>query len=95
MGKLKDKLLPQPATFVKKKSYTLHQQLGTGTFGKVILADWQTPRGTKPVALKVIPKKLVKGDGEKAVFSEMHVLDGLDNPHIVSTFLFNLCCNVD
>ncbi|KAG8874608.1 hypothetical protein FRB97_005775, partial [Tulasnella sp. 331] len=85
MGRLKDKLLPQPPTFVKKKSYTLHQQLGTGTFGKVILADWQTPTGVRPVALKCIPKKIVKGN-EKAIFTEMHVLDGLDNTHIVKLY---------
>ncbi|KAG9017848.1 hypothetical protein FRB95_012839 [Tulasnella sp. JGI-2019a] len=85
MGRLKDKLLPQPSSFVKKKAYTLHQQLGTGTFGKVILADWQGPNGTRPVALKCIPKKIVKGN-EKAIFSEMHVLDGLDNPHIVKFY---------
>lgn len=38
---------------------------------------------TKDVALKIIPKKKVKGN-EEAVWSEMEVLKGLDHPNIVS-----------
>lgn len=37
---------------------------------------------TKDVALKVIPKKKVKGN-EEAVWGEMDVLRGLDHPNIV------------
>ena len=37
---------------------------------------------TKDVALKIIPKKKVKGN-EEAVWSEMDVLKGLDHPNIV------------
>ena len=37
----------------------------------------------KDVALKVIPKKKVKGNGE-AVWGEMEVLRGLNHPNIVS-----------
>lgn len=37
---------------------------------------------TKEVALKVIPKKKVKGN-EEAVWGEMEVLKGLDHPNIV------------
>ena len=37
----------------------------------------------KEVALKVIPKKKVKGNGE-SVWEEMEVLKGLDHPNIVS-----------
>jgi calcium/calmodulin-dependent protein kinase I len=40
----------------------------------------------KEVALKVIPKKKVKGN-EAAVWSEMDVLKGLDHPNIVRLFL--------
>lgn len=36
----------------------------------------------KEVALKVIPKKKVKGN-EAAVWGEMEVLKGLDHPNIV------------
>jgi calcium/calmodulin-dependent protein kinase I len=39
---------------------------------------------TKEVALKVIPKKKVKGN-EASVWSEMEVLKGLDHPNIVRT----------
>lgn len=84
MGVLKDKLLPQPASFSKKKAYELQNVLGTGTFGKVIEATWHPPNGGAPklVALKCIPKKRVKGN-EDAIFSEMNVLNGLDHPNIV------------
>lgn len=34
---LKDALLPQPPSFSKKKAYELHQVLGMGTFGKVVV----------------------------------------------------------
>ena len=36
------------------------------------------------IALKVIPKKKVKGN-EEAVWGEMEVLRGLDHPNIVSS----------
>ena len=39
---------------------------------------------TKEVALKVIPKKKVKGN-EASVWGEMEVLRGLDHPNIVSS----------
>ena len=41
-----------------------------------------TPALTKEVALKVIPKKKVKGN-EASVWGEMEVLKGLDHPNIV------------
>jgi calcium/calmodulin-dependent protein kinase I len=44
---------------------------------------------TKEVALKVIPKKKVKGN-EEAVWGEMEVLKGLDHPNIVR-FCHSLC----
>jgi len=40
----------------------------------------------KEVALKVIPKKKVKGN-EASVWGEMEVLKGLDHPNIVRLFL--------
>ena len=40
----------------------------------------------KEVALKVIPKKKVKGN-EESVWGEMEVLKGLDHPNIVSGVL--------
>lgn len=129
---LKEALLPQPPSFVKKKNYDVHQVLGTGTFGKVMRATWHVPqdqiaiaeRGAaadlgkdavpvalkrhksimksrspsptplkengdsgveKDVALKVIPKKKVKGN-EESVWGEMEVLKGLDHPNIVKFY---------
>jgi hypothetical protein len=32
-----DGLLPQPPSFSKKKAYELREELGTGTFGKVVV----------------------------------------------------------
>lgn len=34
---LTETLLPQPPSFQKKKHYEIHQVLGTGTFGKVMV----------------------------------------------------------
>ncbi|PVF95792.1 Pkinase-domain-containing protein [Serendipita vermifera] len=36
-------LLPQPPSFKKKRNYVLHEQVGVGTFGKVIRATWTKP----------------------------------------------------
>lgn len=35
---LKETLLPQPPSFQKKKNYEIHQELGTGSFGKVAVS---------------------------------------------------------
>ncbi|KAF5371388.1 hypothetical protein D9615_009696 [Tricholomella constricta] len=127
---LGEALLPQPPSYSKKKSYAIHQVLGTGTFGKVARASWHVPpeqiavaqRGAvadsvnsqlsiasakkgssksslgfssdkspetsgivKDVALKMIPKKKVKGN-EASVWGEMEVLKGLDHPNIVKFY---------
>jgi calcium/calmodulin-dependent protein kinase I len=69
--------------------YLCLQTLGLGSFGKVVRATWHKapPPGdsVRPVALKVIPKKLVKGE-ESNVFDEIEVLKGLDHPGIVKCF---------
>jgi serine/threonine protein kinase len=101
---LKDTLLPQPASFNKKRSYELHEILGQGTFGKVIRATWTPSPGSplangvtpqpKDVALKVISKKKVKGN-EELVWGEMEVLKGLDHPNIVSASLLFRCCGAN
>jgi hypothetical protein len=44
-----------------------------------------SPGITREVALKVIPKKKVKGN-EESVWSEMEVLKGLDHPNVVRVF---------
>lgn len=110
---IKDSLLPQPPSFGKKKFYEVHNELGVGSFGKVVKATWRVPPGLvtvalhgaagaaavvstppagqqpatlmKEVALKVIPKKKVKGN-EAAVWGEMEVLKGLDHPNIVKFY---------
>lgn len=45
----------------------------------------------KDVALKIIPKKKVKGN-EASVWGEMEVLKGLDHPNIVSDLTSHLNC---
>lgn len=46
-------MLSQPASFKKKKEYTLEKELGRGAFGKVIKANWRpSSGGQKAVALK-------------------------------------------
>ncbi|KAF7303628.1 Protein kinase domain-containing protein [Mycena indigotica] len=129
---IKDALLPQPASFYKKKHYEVHDVLGNGTFGKVVHATWHVPQEQaalaehgasagiesdsssrlsransniskpsrsrspspsatstsaikKEVALKLIPKKKVKGN-EASVWGEMEVLKGLDHPNIVKFY---------
>jgi calcium/calmodulin-dependent protein kinase I len=95
---------------VKKKNYVLHQELGAGTFGKVIRATWTKPAGAgddsgqpalaraesklaisgasvgsgerREVALKVIPKKKVKGN-ESAVWGEMEVISATRLPTVM------------
>ena len=37
LGAVSEKILPQPASFNKKKQYEIHEILGTGTFGKVMV----------------------------------------------------------
>ncbi|ODO04909.1 hypothetical protein I350_05519 [Cryptococcus amylolentus CBS 6273] len=79
----RDAILSQPPSFKKKKEYKIEELLGRGAFGKVVRATW-TPLGgeKKEVALKIINKKLVKGN-EQAVMDEISVLKDLDHPHIV------------
>jgi calcium/calmodulin-dependent protein kinase I len=47
----------------------------------------RTEEITKDVALKLIPKKKVKGN-ETSVWGEMEVLKGLDHPNIVRRLYF-------
>lgn len=89
MGMIKDHLLKQPPSFAKKKEFKLQEVLGVGAFGKVVRAEWRKapPPGdsVRDVALKIIPKKLVKGN-EEQVFDEIQVLKGLDHPNIVKVY---------
>ncbi|KAL7413588.1 kinase-like domain-containing protein [Mrakia frigida] len=82
----RDALLPQPASYSKKKNYKFGDELGKGTFGKVIRCTWKAapPPGSpeRDVAMKVIPKKAVKGK-EQDVMGEMEVLKDLNHPNIV------------
>ncbi|KAL7416486.1 kinase-like domain-containing protein [Mrakia frigida] len=83
---LRDALLKQPPSYSKKKNYKFGPALGKGSFGKVIRATWNAapPPGMaqREVALKIVPKKAIKGENE-AVLSEMELLTGLDHPNIV------------
>ncbi|EJD50102.1 Pkinase-domain-containing protein [Auricularia subglabra TFB-10046 SS5] len=77
--------LGQPASYGKKKTYEVHEVLGEGTFGKVVRAAWKAKEPPLEVALKVIPKKKVKGH-ENAVLGEMDVLKGLDHANVVKFY---------
>jgi calcium/calmodulin-dependent protein kinase I len=58
-------LLPQPASFKKKRNYVLHEQMNTHMYGKVIRATW-----TKPAeAGTPVPSSLHHLSGEKIVAS--------------------------
>lgn len=68
-------------------SYELHGVLGEGTFGQVLHATWSPPpdtgvKGPVDVALKVIPKKKVKGN-ESLVFGGQSVETYLSSINIV------------
>ncbi|KAF9451476.1 Pkinase-domain-containing protein, partial [Macrolepiota fuliginosa MF-IS2] len=88
---VKDALIFQPPSFNKKRNYELNQVLGVGSFGKVVVRSPSRPttpfesRTIKDVALKVIPKKKVKGN-EASVWGEMEVLKGLNHPNIVKFY---------
>ncbi|KAI0246870.1 kinase-like domain-containing protein [Lactifluus subvellereus] len=56
--------------------FSAHAHRGSGN---------ESPGITREVALKVIPKKKVKGN-EASVWSEMEVLKGLDHPNIVKFY---------
>ncbi|CAK5265048.1 unnamed protein product [Mycena citricolor] len=89
---IKDAILPQPPSFYKKKHYEVHEVLGNGTFGKVVITASRSPSPLatpsdikKEVALKLIPKKKVKGN-EESVWGEMEVLKGLNHPNVVKFY---------
>ncbi|KAI8074091.1 kinase-like domain-containing protein [Gongronella butleri] len=73
----------QPESYEKKQKYEFQEELGNGSFGSVrravrIFDD-------KPVAIKVIPKKTVKGHFDM-VFDEMKVLQDLDHPNVIGFY---------
>jgi calcium/calmodulin-dependent protein kinase I len=95
-SEVRDRVLAQPASFKKKKEYTLEKELGRGAFGKVVRAQWRPASGgQKTVALKyavscwtyprsclrIIRKDRVRPDWD--VLAEINVLRGLDHPNIV------------
>lgn len=61
------------------------RQRTLGSSGTSSAAQLDGSHVSKDVALKVIPKKKVKGNDE-AVWSEMEVLKGLDHPNIVKFY---------
>ncbi|CAO3616911.1 unnamed protein product [Cunninghamella echinulata] len=66
--------VPQPESYEKKQNYEFAEELGCGTFGSVRRA--KRVFDNKAVAIKVIPKKGVKGHFDM-VFDEMKVLQEL------------------
>ncbi|KAI7875501.1 Pkinase-domain-containing protein [Lichtheimia hyalospora FSU 10163] len=70
----------QPDSYIRKKSYEFEKELGRGSFGSVKQAT-RLSDGL-PVAIKVIPKRLVKGHFD-LVLSEVNVLKDLTHPNII------------
>ncbi|ORX62798.1 Pkinase-domain-containing protein [Hesseltinella vesiculosa] len=73
----------QPESYDKKQKYEFQEELGSGTFGSVRRAI--RIFDNKPVAIKVIPKKTVKGHFDM-VFDEMKVLQNLDHPNVIGFY---------
>lgn len=69
----------QPESYSKKKHYKFTRTLGAGTYGVVREASHDK---FGKVAVKIIEKKTVK-DHEDMVYDEIHMLQGLDHPHII------------
>lgn len=77
-------VLPQNARTKSNSSLSTSAHKKTGSRSSSLGPGDKTPSGiTKEVALKIIPKKKVKGN-EASVWGEMDVLKGLDHPNIVS-----------
>ncbi|KAG5650168.1 hypothetical protein H0H81_000471 [Sphagnurus paluster] len=63
---LAEALLPQPPSYSKKKSYVIHQVLGTGTFGKVARATWHVPLDQVAVAQRGAAAEFAPHSGERS-----------------------------
>lgn len=50
---IKDSLLPQPPSFGKKKFYEVHNELGVGSFGKVVVSHALSLRSCEVLILRV------------------------------------------
>ncbi|CAO3587650.1 unnamed protein product [Absidia cylindrospora] len=73
----------QPESYEKKQGYEFAEVLGSGSFGSVKRAKHIFDG--KEVAIKVIPKKIVKGHFDM-VFDEMKVLQDLDHPNVIGFY---------
>ncbi|KAI8327911.1 kinase-like domain-containing protein [Chlamydoabsidia padenii] len=73
----------QPDSYAKKQEYEFAEELGSGTFGSVKKAKHIFDG--KDCAIKVIPKKIVKGHFDM-VFDEMKVLQKLDHPNVIGFY---------
>lgn len=82
---LSNPLAKQPASYVRRKNYRMTRTLGEGTFGIVRLATWTVPHPPKTVAVKVIPKRILKGN-LSLVESETNVVKELSHPNIVRLY---------
>lgn len=70
--------LSQPPSFKKKRNYALHEELGAGTFGKVIRATWTKPSASDPSsAPSPIPAALVSRTDSSS--SIRHSMDRQDS----------------
>ncbi|KAI8146563.1 kinase-like domain-containing protein [Fennellomyces sp. T-0311] len=74
----------RPDSYHKKRLYQFGSTLGTGSFGSVKKATRLSDN--KEVAVKVIPKRNVKGHFDM-VYAEIHVLEGLHHhPNVIDFY---------
>lgn len=78
--KLFNRLSGQPESYARKSNYIFGKTLGAGSFG---IVRYARDKGTnEEVAVKIILKKALKGN-ESMIIDELHLLQQLNNPHIV------------
>lgn len=78
--KLFNRLSGQPESYARKANYTFGKTLGAGSFG---IVRYARDNGTnEEVAVKIILKRALKGN-ESMIIDELHLLQQLNNPHIV------------
>lgn len=82
---LSNPLAKHPPSYKRRKDYHMGRILGEGTFGIVRLAKSKNHRIPGPVAIKIVPKKILNGNLH-LIESETHVVKELSHPNIVRLY---------
>lgn len=83
---LSNPLAKQPPSYARRKDYRMGRIIGEGGFGIVRLAQWRVPKPPITVAVKVIPKRMLKGASVDQVHAEAQILKDLQHPNIVRLY---------